>query len=219
MQDVPVYRSNHPNQLRSSDYMDSVIAVQHHLRRIQEDSDFRDKMPYHVEPEDPHDGDGFKNLRNSSGNPASYRWTDFTYKNFAAMVFRPESGKGRWCTLCRHRVTKYECTELQCPHKFVCVHCFSLSGEQCLFCREGLSNQPWMSSMVGTDSLGSTTFGVNTLKDRRDLGLNFVPLVCTASFIDRMMNLRLKMAGVEEEVIAPRRVILPTGPNIALGMH
>ena len=70
-----------------------------------------------------------------------------------------------------------------------------------------------------SDSLGSTTFGVNTLKDRRDQGVNLVPLMSTVGLIEGMMDLRLKMAGVEEGLIAPRRVILPTGPNIALGMH
>ena len=102
-------------------------------------------------------------------------------------------------------------------HTSLCVS-MTITGEHCLFCRDDLGNQPWLATVV-TDSLGSTTFGVNTLKDRRDLGLNLVPLLSTVGLIERMMDLRLKMAGVVEELIAPRRVVLPTGPNIALGMH
>ena len=185
---------------------------------MHEDDSFRDKMPFHVEPEEFDDGsDGFKNLRNSLDQPASYCWTEATFVSLASMKFRPENGKGRWCTLCRHRPTTLECSNGQCPHKFVCVNCHTPTGV-CLFCRDDLGNQQWLASLV-SDSLGSTTFGVNTLKDRRDQGVNLVPLMSTVGLIEGMMDLRLKMSGIDEELVAPRRVVLPTGPNIALGMH
>ena len=76
---------------------------------MHEDDSFRDKMPFHVEPEEFDDGsDGFKNLRNSLDQPATYCWTEATFVSLASMKFRPENGKGRWCTLCRHRPTTHE---------------------------------------------------------------------------------------------------------------